>query len=77
MNAWTAPTDPNLSSAGIAHVVAGLKAPVSRDAASAYLDEITDPGLLYVIACEIGGRYNKPPVGASAAGHRTFIRNRI
>jgi hypothetical protein len=74
---WNPPESPSLSTSGIDHVVAGLTAADTRDTASAYLDEIEDSGLLYVIACRIGGRYNKPAVGASAAGFRTFIRNRI
>lgn len=77
MSTWTPPVDPRLSSSGIEHVAAGLRDPETRVAASAYLDEIDDPGVLYVIACQIGGRYNKPPVGVSAEGHRIFIRNRI
>lgn len=74
---WTPPADPSLSVAGIDAVVAGLRDPDSRDDAVAYLDEITDPGLLYVIACRVGSRHDKPLVGAPAEGHRNFIRNRV
>ncbi len=78
MTTWTPPADPRLSSNGIEHVVAGLTDPGARDTASAYLDEITDPGLLYVIARRIGEAGNdRPALGASEEGLRNFIRNRV
>ncbi|WP_433730801.1 hypothetical protein ACQP2Y_21050 [Actinoplanes sp. CA-051413] len=77
MTAWTPPADTSLSSAGINHVVAGLRDPASRDTTSAFLDDITDPGLLHVIACEISTRHDQPNLGATADGLRAFIRNRV
>lgn len=76
MTTWTPPADPRLSSSGIDAVVSGLKDPDTRDAASAYLDEIDDPGLLGVIAVHIGGRQDRLMAGASVDGLRNFIRNR-
>lgn len=78
MTTWTPPASTSLSSNDIDRVVAGLRDPSTREEASAYLEEVTDPGLLYVIACRFGDRRrDRPNPHAAAAGLRTFIRNRI
>jgi hypothetical protein len=77
MTTWTPPADTSLSVDGIDHVVAGLTDPTSRDAALAFVDEITDSGLLYVLACRVKQRDDKPWAKAPAAGLRAFIRNRV
>lgn len=75
---WTPPADTSLSSADIDNVLAGLRSTDSRDAALAFLDEVTNPGLLYVIACEVQmDRWDKPNPGGTADAHRNFIRNRV
>jgi hypothetical protein len=77
MTTWTPPADTSLSSDGISHVVAGLTNSASRDAALAFVDKIADRGLLYVIACEVKLRDDRPWAQAPADGLRAFIRNRV
>ncbi len=76
MTTWTPPERTDLSGAEIDHVVVGLGEKNSRDAALAFLGQLTDAGLLYVIAVKVG-HPDRPRAGASADGLRNFIRNRV
>ncbi|GAA0494011.1 hypothetical protein Ade02nite_20820 [Paractinoplanes deccanensis] len=78
MTTWTKPESISLSVNGVNHVLDALHDPATRAAASAYLDELTDKGVLYVLACEIEYRAGRvwPSVELGADELRRFIRER-
>lgn len=77
MTTWTPPASTSWSVNDVDYVHAALKDRGTCDAALAYLDDITDAGLLYVLATRVAVRDDIPWSTSSAAGLRTFIRNRV
>lgn len=74
MTDWTAPSSADaLTSGDISNILAGLRGPDSRDNAHAFIDTITEPAYLYVIAAEIGDEDSRPGPHAAADAYRQFI----